>query len=133
MNRQWLARIVKWVGVISAVGMLILWLVLLSDKQAQYEGQGIPAGTWRIGGWRIDAVDVEMTALSLAAVVTALGKKPLLMALVFLLIFWPVGFYLLGVPSWARLFGILNLVYLAAGLLLLTAHDRIVKTENEKI
>ena len=60
-------------------------------------------------------------ALSLLA---SLKKWPLLMLAVFLASFFPVGLYMLGVPSVFRLIGVADLLYFVATLWLLVAWVR---------
>ena len=63
--------------------------------------------------------------LSISGLCAAVAKKPLLMLLIFLVSFFPVGLYLLGVPSIFRLIGITNVLFLVSSLLMLSARYRI--------
>lgn len=130
MNHPRLAHLGKWSGVLSSTAALVLSLMIIYYKQAQYSpGTGIE-GTWVIGKWVLDAVDIKLVLLDLAGILTSLFKKPLLMILVFILQFIPVGLYLLGVPSWGRLFGMANLLFLVSSFLILLTRYRIQKIQD---
>jgi hypothetical protein len=101
-------------GVFAATAMLVLWLALAATSR--YYPQSTTSDTWlRIA---------EMTALAILGLLVSLKKWPLLMLAVFLASFFPVGLYLLGVPSIFRLIGIADILYLVATVWLLAAWAR---------
>jgi hypothetical protein len=101
---QKLARVL---GVISAGVCLILWAYLALTLWAD---PGQP-----------DAVRnaVIMGLLALMGIFATLFERPFLMLVIFLFSFFPVGLYMLGVPSIFFLIGVSNLLYLAAAVALL--------------
>jgi hypothetical protein len=121
----------RWIGMISSVAVLGLWLAIILSKQPQYADLNA-AGTWTIGRWIIDPVDAKMLLLSLLGVLATLAQSPLVMLPVFLLMFWPVGLYTLGVPGWAKLIGVLSLLFLLSGILMLSSRYRIIKIVQDK-
>ena len=95
--------------------MLVLWLALAAVSR-NYPQSTTPETWLRIA---------EMTAIALLGLLAGLKKWPLLMLGVFLASFFPVGLYLLGVPSLFRLIGVADLLYLVAALWLLVALPKI--------
>jgi hypothetical protein len=91
--------------------MLVLWLVLASISR-NYPQSTTPETWLRIA---------EMTVLAIVGLLAGIKKWPLLMLAVFLASFFPVGLYLLGVPSIFKLIGVADLLYLVASLWLLAA------------
>jgi hypothetical protein len=89
--------------------MLVLWLALA------VVGRDYPQSTTPEAWLRI----AEMSALAILGLLASLKKWPLLMLVVFLASFIPVGLYLLGVPSVFRLIGVTDLLYLVAAFWLL--------------
>jgi hypothetical protein len=70
--------------------------------------------------------------ISLLSVVLSIAARPLIMIIVGSVLFFPIGFYMLGAPSIFRLIGICNLLYLAAGILLLVS-ERSIRIANNRI
>ncbi len=99
-NRS-LNLLAKWLGVGSAIIALILWLILAN--KTQFYPSITTKGTW--------IVIALMILLAIFGVTSAITEKPFLMILVFLLWFFPVGLYMLGLPSIFRLIGFSNLLF----------------------
>jgi hypothetical protein len=98
-------------GVFASTAMLVLW-VALAVISRNYP-QSIPSDTWlRIA---------EMAAFAIVGLLASLKKWPLLMLAAFLASFFPIGLYMLGVPSIFRLIGIADILYFVATLWLLVA------------
>jgi hypothetical protein len=98
-------------GVFASTARLLLWLVLAAISRSY--PQSTTSETWlRIA---------EMIALAVVGLLASLKKWPLLMLAVFLASFFPVGLYMLGVPSVFRLIGVADLLYLVATVWLLVA------------
>lgn len=96
-------------GVISAGGCLILWAYLgYSQLTRPVYGADETVRTAAVLG-----------LLALIGILATLFDRPLLMIVIFLFSFFPIGLYMLGVPSVYRLIGIGNLLYLLAALVLL--------------
>jgi hypothetical protein len=94
--------------------MLVLWLALAAT------GRDYPQSTTSDTWLRI----AQMTVLAILGLLASLKKWPLLMLAVFLASFFPVGLYLLGVPSVFRMIGVADFLYLVAALWLLVAWVR---------
>jgi hypothetical protein len=98
-------------GVFASTAMLVLWLALAAISRSY--PQSTTSETWlRIA---------EMIALAVVGLLASRKKWPLLMLGVFSASFFPVGLYLLGVPSVFRLIGVADLLYLVATVWLLVA------------
>jgi hypothetical protein len=62
------------------------------------------------------AVALLMAMLAIIAVIASVREHGITLIVLFFASFFPIGLYLLGVPGWVRVIGILNLGYLIAGL-----------------
>ena len=65
-----------------------------------------------------------MLMLALAGMAASLAAKPYWMLALAIISFIPIGLYLLGTPGIFRWVGVLNLLFLAAGLLMLFARRK---------
>jgi hypothetical protein len=98
-------------GIFASTAMLALWAALAAISRN--DPQSITSETWlRIA---------EMMTLAIVGLLASLKQWPLLMLVVFLISFFPIGLYLLGVPSIYKLIGVADLLYLVATLWLLAA------------
>jgi hypothetical protein len=57
-----------------------------------------------------------MSILAIIAVIASVHGHGITLIVLFFASFFPIGLFLLGMPSWVRVIGILNLGYLIAGL-----------------
>ncbi|HVN53871.1 MAG TPA: hypothetical protein VMT46_06030 [Anaerolineaceae bacterium] len=105
----------KAIGVIASIAAIILWIEFIIT--IQQNPLIVTRETWLIG--------IVMIILAVAGGATALAGRPFGMILVFVVSFFPVGVYLLGVPSIFRLIGIADLFWLMAGILLLSQRYRV--------
>jgi hypothetical protein len=99
----------KWLGVISAVTGLVLWLIVAYTDQ--FYPDVVSKDTW--------ITTAAMVGLAIAGILTALTERPFLMILVFLFSFFPVGLYMLGVPTIFRLIGLSDLFFFVSSILIL--------------
>ena len=97
----------RWLGLLASIGNMFLYIWLLN----------LGVMTFPI---------ILMLTLSVTAAIASYKSKPILMALIFLASFLPVGLYLLGTPRF-YLVGILNLIYLLATILLFISNLRKIK------
>jgi hypothetical protein len=111
-----------WLGLASSAAQLILWLAL--GYQNQFYPAQVTQQTWLI--------NAKMVELALAGMLVVWWRKPLLMLVVILVSFYPVGLYMLGVPSIFRWIGISSLFYLAASLVLLADRCRLLGVKTGK-
>src|SRR5574341_1575145 len=65
-----------------------------------------------------------MMLLAIVGMIVSLAAKSYMMLVSFVMLFVPVGFYLLGTPGIFRWIGILNLLLLVSSLILLVADWR---------
>ena len=106
---QTLSRYVgKFIGAASGVAACGLWLWVL----------GTPQDTFFLSAVHI-AVGVLMMLLATFAVIASLRGHGLVLVVMFIMSFFPVGGYLLGVPHWLRWIGVSNLGFLVAGLMIM--------------
>jgi len=105
-----LRKLAKPLGVISAGVCLVLWAYLaITSRNDPVQSEA--AQTAAIMG-----------LVAVIGVVATLFERPFLMIVIFLFSFFPIGLYLLGVPSIFMLIGICNLLYLVASAVML--YDR---------
>ena len=62
------------------------------------------------------AVALLMAMLAIIAVIASVHGHGITLIVLFFASFFPIGLFLLGIPGWARVIGVLNLGYLIAGL-----------------
>ena len=105
----------KSVGIVSSTAAVVLWISFAYANYLYPDDVSTP--TWITIG--------VMVLLSISGLCASLAKKPLLMILVFLVSFFPVGLYLLGVPSIFRLIGITNVLFLVSSLFMLSTRYKI--------
>lgn len=102
-----ISKSARLLGLIAAGGSLVLWanlaLTLRNDP-----GQVETAQTATVMG-----------LVAIIGVIATLFDRPILMVVIFMFSFFPVGLYMLGVPSIYRLIGVFDLLYLVAGMILL--------------
>ena len=99
-------KLSKITGAMSAGVCLVLWAYLaltLKEDPLQFDAAQSAA---------------IMGLLALIGIIATLFERPFLMIVIFLFSFFPVGLYMLGVPSVFRLIGVFDILYLlAAGVL----------------
>jgi len=105
----------KVVGVLSAVAALILWAMLMLTWLEYPEQPSAPITAAIMG------------VLVLGGALAALFERPFLMVVIFLFSFFPIGLYLLGVPSAYRLIGVFDLLYLLSAVVLLVGKYKLVR------
>ena len=62
------------------------------------------------------AVALLMAMLAIIAVIASVHGHGITLIVLFFASFFPIGLFLLGIPGWVRVIGVLNLGYLIAGL-----------------
>jgi len=61
-------------------------------------------------------VALLMAILAIIAVIASIHGHGITLIVLFFASFFPIGYFLLGVPSWMWVIGVLNMGYLIAGL-----------------
>lgn len=103
--REIIRCIGKFTGVVSGAGACASWMVALWAPSPALSLSGV--------GF---AVALLMALLAIVAVIASVHGHGITLLVLFFTSFFPIGLYLLGVPGWVRLIGVLNLGYLIAGL-----------------
>ncbi len=104
-----LQKSARLLGVISACTGLLLWAYLAySQITNPFYGADESIRT-----------SIVMGLLALIGILATMFDRPLLMIVIFLFAFFPIGLYMLGVPSVYRLIGISDLLFLLAALVML--------------
>ena len=98
----------KFIGAASGVAACGLWLWVLAT----------PQDTFLLSAVHI-AVGVLMVLLAIFAVIASLRGHGRALMVMFIMSFFPVGGYLLGIPHWLRWVGVANLGFLVAGLMII--------------
>jgi hypothetical protein len=62
------------------------------------------------------AVALLMAVLAIIAVIASVHGHGVTLIVLFFASFFPIGLFLLGIPDWVRVIGVLNVGYLIAGL-----------------
>jgi len=96
------------IGAASGAAACGLWLWAL----------GTPQGTFSLSAVHI-AIGVLMMLFAIFAVIASVRGHSLALVLMFIMSFFPVGGYLIGIPHWLRWIGVLDLGFLMAGLMIL--------------
>lgn len=94
-------------GALSGAVTSILWMYAIWFPSPEISMSGVSV-----------AVAWLMAMLAVFAVIASVNGHPVVLFIAFLASFLPVGAYLLYVRDWPRWIGILNLVLLAASILL---------------
>ncbi len=95
------------IGASSGVAACGLWLWAL----------GTPQGTFSLSPLHI-AIGVLMMLFAIFAVIASVRGHGVVLMVVFVMSFFPVGGYLLGTPLWLRWVGAADFGFLAGGLLI---------------
>ena len=98
----------KFIGAASGVVACGLWLWVLATPQDTFVRAAVHI-----------AVGALMMLLALFAVIASLRGHGLGLVIIFIVSFFLVGGYLLGIPHWLRWVGVANLGFLAAGLMIM--------------
>lgn len=95
------------IGAASGVAACGLWLWAL----------GMPQGAFTLNALNI-AIGVLMLLFALLAVIASIRGHGVVLTILFVMSFFPVGGYLLGVDHWLRWIGVTNFGFLLGGLLI---------------
>jgi hypothetical protein len=98
----------KFIGAASGVAACGLWLWVLATPQDTFLRSAVHI-----------AVGVLMVLLAIFAVIASLRGHGRALVVMFIMSFFPVGGYLLGIPHWLRWVGVANLGFLVAGLMII--------------
>ncbi|MEE8388746.1 MAG: hypothetical protein V3R65_09235 [Acidiferrobacterales bacterium] len=103
--REAIQLVAKITGVVSGVGACASWSVAM----------WMPSPALPLSGVAI-AVALFMAVLAIIAVIASVRGHGITLIVLFFASFFPIGLFLLGIPGWVRVIGVLNLGYLIAGL-----------------
>lgn len=95
----------KFTGVLSGIGACAFWSIAMWTPTPPVPLSGMAF-----------FVAMLMAILAIIAAIAAYHGHGIVLIVVFFTSFFPIGVFLLGLPSWMRVIGVLNLGYLIAGL-----------------
>jgi len=95
----------KFTGIVSGVGTCASWIVAM----------WVPTPALPLSGIAF-VVALLMVMLAIIAVFASIHGHGITLIVLFFASFFPIGVFLLGLPGWVRVIGVLNLGYLIAGL-----------------
>jgi len=96
----------KFTGVVSGVAVCVLWNIAMWFPSPELPLSGVSF-----------AVALLMAMLGIIVAIASIKGHAITLIVLFVASFFPIGLYLLGVPTWIRVIGILNFGYLIAGLI----------------
>ena len=103
--RKAIQLVAKFTGIVSGAGACACWIVAM----------WIPSPALPLSGMAF-AVALFMAMLAIIAVIASAHGHGITLIILFFASFFPIGMFLLNIPGWVRVIGILNLGYLIAGL-----------------
>ena len=103
--REAIQLVGKITGVVSGVGACASWTVAIWTPTPVLPLSGVAF-----------AVALLMSMLAIIVVIASVHGHGITLIVLFFASFFPIGLFLLGVPGWVRVIGVLNLGYLIAGL-----------------
>lgn len=103
-------NVARWLGFLASAGTLGLYVIFVFFNPYAPTPLTAPIAL--------------MMLLAVAGMIAALAARPIFMLVIFAGLFIPVGFYMLGIPSFFRWIGLLNILLLASGLMALAARRR---------
>ncbi len=117
--RETIQFIGKFTGVVSGVGACAAWTVAMWTPTPSLPLFGVAF-----------FVALLMAMLAIIAVIASIHGHGITLIVLFFASFFPIGLFLLGVPGWVRVIGVLNLGYLIAGLVAWRMPHAIEKSES---
>jgi len=117
--REAIQLVGKSTGVVSGVGACVSWTVAMWTPTPALPLSGIAF-----------AIALFMMVLAIMTVIASVHGHGITLIVLFFASFFPIGLYLLGVPSWVRVIGVLNLGYLIAGLVVWRMPHAIERSES---
>ena len=117
--RETIQLIGKFTGVVSGVGACATWTLAMWT----------PAPPLPLSGVAF-FVALLMALLAIIAVIASIHGHGITLIVLFSTSFFPIGFFLLGVPGWMWVIGVLNVGYLIAGLVAWRLPHVIEKSES---
>lgn len=105
-----LFRTASWIGLFSAIVSTGVLVMFTTSLVVSGKAENLTA-----------SILVLMALLSVLAAWAAVTRRALLLLALFIVCFVPVGFYLTGVPSWARFAGFAQLGFLVSSLMMFRA------------
>jgi len=103
--RETIQFIGKFTGVVSGVGACAFWIVAMWTPTPPIPLSGVAF-----------FVALLMALLAIIAVIASIRGHGIALIVLFFASFFPIGYFLLGLPGWMMAIGVLNLGYLIAGL-----------------
>ena len=95
----------KFTGIVSGVGASALWLF----------GMWSPTPPLALAGVSF-LVALLMSMFAILTVIASIRGHGMVLIVLFFASFFPIGYFMLALPGWVSVIGLLNLGYLIAGL-----------------
>ncbi len=103
--RETLQLVGKIIGVVSGVGACASWTVAMWTPNPPLPLSGVAF-----------FVALLLAMLAIIAVIASIHGHGITLIVLFFVSFFPIGYFLLGVPGWMWVIGVLNVGYLISGL-----------------
>ena len=103
--RETIQLVGKFTGLVSGVGVCASWTVAMWTPTPPLPLSGVAF-----------FVALLMVILAIIAVIASIHGHGITLIVLFFASFFPIGYFLLGVPGWMWVIGVLNTGYLIAGL-----------------
>ena len=117
--REIIQLVGKITGVVSGVGACASWIVAMWTPNPPLPLSGVAF-----------FVALLMAILAILAVIASIHGHGVALIVLFFASFFPIGYFLLGVPGWISVIGVLNIGYLIAGLVAWRMPHAVVKSES---
>ena len=104
--REFFYLLGKNIGAMSGAGAALLWIAAMWDPATNWSNAGVSLG-----------IALLMAILAIVVVLASWKGHGVFVIVLFLISFYPIGYYLWTVPHWIRWIGAFNIGFLIAGLL----------------
>lgn len=104
--REFLHLLGKNIGAISGAGAALLWVAAMWDPSNNWDNTPVSF-----------SIAMIMVVLCVMAMIASYKGHGIVLIILFLVSFYPIGYYLWTVPHWVRWIGAFNVGFVIAGLL----------------
>jgi hypothetical protein len=118
--REFIFLLGKNIGALCGSATALLWVAAMWD----------PANNWNNAGVSL-GIALLLTIIAIIVVLASWRGHGVFVIALFLISFYPIGYYLWTVPHWIRWIGVFNTGFLIAGLLLWRAAPPAAETAEE--
>jgi hypothetical protein len=104
--REFIYLLGKNIGALSGAAVALLWIAAMWDPTMDWNNAGVSLG-----------IAFLMSVVAIVVVLASWRGHGIFVIILFLLSFYPIGYYLWTVPHWIRWIGAFNIGFLIAGLM----------------